>query len=131
MELPTRQERMVRIHPVFHLHSWNLQHEDLDRRFGDHFVVFTMPEFVFCFEIAACFLRFRMGVTNCHCIVTWLFMIVSCRVPLVLALLLVLFDIKDTIPYDKRNPNFVYGLFQAIIAVSLLVLCFIGNYVRF
>lgn len=28
-------------------------------------------------------------------------------------------------PYDKRNPNFVYGLFQKIIAVTLLVLCFI------
>lgn len=36
-----------------------------------------------------------------------------------------MFDVKDSVPYDKRNPNFVYGLFQKIIAVTLLVLCFI------
>lgn len=44
---------------------------------------------------------------------------------MILSIVLLLFDVKDTIPYDKRNPNFVYGLFQKIIAVTLLVLCFI------
>lgn len=42
-----------------------------------------------------------------------------------LSIILLLFDVKDSVPYDKRNPNFVYGLFQKIIAVTLLVLCFI------
>lgn len=47
------------------------------------------------------------------------------RLPLVLSIILLLFDVQDSVPYDKRNPNFVYGLFQKIIAVTLLVLCFI------
>lgn len=45
--------------------------------------------------------------------------------PLILSIILLLFDVKDSVPYDKRDPNFVYGLFQKIIAVTLLVLCFI------
>lgn len=44
---------------------------------------------------------------------------------MILSIILLLFDVKDSVPYDKRNPNFVYGLFQKIIAVTLLVLCFI------
>lgn len=49
------------------------------------------------------------------------------RLPLVLSVVLLLFDMKDSVPYEKRDPNFVYGLFQKIVAVTLLVLCFIGK----
>lgn len=42
-----------------------------------------------------------------------------------LTVVLLIFDINDNAPFKNRNPNFVYGVFQAIIAVALLVLCFI------
>lgn len=38
-----------------------------------------------------------------------------------------MFDKNNSVPYDKRNPNFIYGAAQAIVAVSLLILCFIGT----
>lgn len=42
-----------------------------------------------------------------------------------ITVILLLFESKKQLPLDKRNPNFVYGTPQAIIAVTLLVLCFI------
>ncbi|CAG9862622.1 unnamed protein product [Phyllotreta striolata] len=46
--------------------------------------------------------------------------------PVLVSALLLVFDTSSgTTPFEKRNPNFVYGAAQAIIAVSLLVLCFV------
>ncbi|XP_019875971.2 integral membrane protein GPR155 isoform X2 [Aethina tumida] len=54
-----------------------------------------------------------------------LFFIIGWGFPILVSILLLIFDKMTTVPFDKRNPNFVYGVSQAIIAVSLLVLCFI------
>lgn len=48
--------------------------------------------------------------------------------PVILTALLLIFEDKKHLPLDKRNPNFVYGTPQAIVAVALLVLCFIGKF---
>ncbi|XP_028148362.2 integral membrane protein GPR155 [Diabrotica virgifera virgifera] len=53
------------------------------------------------------------------------FLLIGWGLPILLAALLLVFDKASTTPFEKRNPNFVYGASQAIIAVSLLVLCFI------
>ncbi|KAJ8953723.1 hypothetical protein NQ314_007333 [Rhamnusium bicolor] len=53
------------------------------------------------------------------------FVLIGWGVPLLLSVLLLIFHKDGKLPYDKTNPNFVYGAFQAIIAMSLLVLCFI------
>lgn len=53
------------------------------------------------------------------------FLMLGYGVPVLLSAALILFDNNNLLPYDKRNPNFVYGVFQAIVAVTLLVLCFI------
>lgn len=53
------------------------------------------------------------------------FYVFGWAVPAVLSILLLVFDKDKTIPPDNRNPNFAYGTFQAIVAVFLLVLCFI------
>ncbi|XP_056633190.1 integral membrane protein GPR155 [Diorhabda sublineata] len=53
------------------------------------------------------------------------FLLLGWGLPIILAALLLAFDKSSTTPFDKRNPNFVYGASQAILAVSLLVLCFI------
>nr|CAI5834013.1 unnamed protein product [Callosobruchus analis] len=54
-----------------------------------------------------------------------LFIFVGWGIPVLLSVLLLVFDEKGTRPFEKGNPNFVYGDSQAILAVSLLVLCFI------
>ncbi|XP_063930387.1 lysosomal cholesterol signaling protein [Zophobas morio] len=54
-----------------------------------------------------------------------LFFIVGWGVPLTVTVVLLLLETKTSLPLDKRNPNFVYGTPQAIIAIALLVLCFI------
>lgn len=55
-----------------------------------------------------------------------IFVTVGWGFPVVLMALLLIFDSKgSTDPFNDRNPNFAYGASQAIIAVSLLVLCFI------
>ncbi|CAH1118670.1 unnamed protein product [Phaedon cochleariae] len=46
-------------------------------------------------------------------------------VPVLICALLLVFDSKDDTHFKKKDPNFVYGASQAIIAVTLLVLCFI------
>ncbi|KAJ8956227.1 hypothetical protein NQ318_014958 [Aromia moschata] len=50
------------------------------------------------------------------------FVLIGWGLPILITAMILLFDKEDTSPYDKRNPNFVYGASQAIIAVSLLVL---------
>lgn len=40
-----------------------------------------------------------------------------------------MFEPEENLPYGKTNPNFIYGPSQAIIAVSLLVFCFIGKFI--
>lgn len=50
------------------------------------------------------------------------------RLPICLASLLLIFDEEAITHLDDRNPNFIYGASQAIISVSLLVLCFIGEF---
>ncbi|CAH0548586.1 unnamed protein product [Brassicogethes aeneus] len=54
-----------------------------------------------------------------------IFFSVGWGVPIMASILILLFDKKEKVPFDKMNPNFVYGVTQAVIAVSLLVLCFI------
>ncbi|RZC40348.1 integral membrane protein GPR155 [Asbolus verrucosus] len=54
-----------------------------------------------------------------------LFFLVGWGLPLALTVILLVFEPDGHAPFDKRNPNFVYGASQAIIAVALLVLCFI------
>ncbi|CAH1115315.1 unnamed protein product [Psylliodes chrysocephalus] len=55
-----------------------------------------------------------------------LFVVIGWGLPIIFSVLLLVFDTSSgTTPFEKRNPNFVYGASQAIIAISLLVLCFI------
>ncbi|CAH1994415.1 unnamed protein product [Acanthoscelides obtectus] len=54
-----------------------------------------------------------------------IFILVGWGSPILLSVLLLVFDEKGTRPFEKGNPNFVYGDSQAILAVSILVLCFI------
>jgi hypothetical protein len=54
-----------------------------------------------------------------------LFFLTGWGLPVCITVILLLFESKKQLPLDKRNPNFVYGTPQAIIAVTLLVLCFI------
>ncbi|EFA13400.1 lysosomal cholesterol signaling protein isoform X2 [Tribolium castaneum] len=54
-----------------------------------------------------------------------IFFTVGWGIPAILTVVLLLFDGKNHRPLDKRNPNFVYGTYQAIVAIALLVLCFI------
>jgi signal transduction histidine kinase len=54
-----------------------------------------------------------------------LFFLAGWGLPVCITVILLLFESKKQLPLDKRNPNFVYGTPQAIIAVTLLVLCFI------
>lgn len=49
------------------------------------------------------------------------------RIPLLISTLLLALDKQDTSTIKEGNPNFVYGLAEAIVTVSLLVLCFIGK----
>ncbi|XP_018330000.1 integral membrane protein GPR155 isoform X2 [Agrilus planipennis] len=53
------------------------------------------------------------------------FGVVGWGVPTLFSVLFLLFDKQNSIPYDKRNPNFIYGAPQAIVTISLLVLSFI------
>ncbi|XP_018569986.1 integral membrane protein GPR155 [Anoplophora glabripennis] len=53
------------------------------------------------------------------------FVLIGWGLPLSLAALLLIFDKEATVRSDDRNPNFIYGASQAIMSVSLLVLCFI------
>lgn len=53
------------------------------------------------------------------------FLVSGWGVPIVIMILLVLFDTQNVVPYEKRNPNFQYGIAQALISVCLLILCFI------
>lgn len=51
------------------------------------------------------------------------FMLCSWGLPIVISILLLVFDRDKPINPDDDNPYFIYGVFQAIVAVSLLVLC--------
>ncbi|GJQ85405.1 hypothetical protein Trydic_g10179 [Trypoxylus dichotomus] len=53
------------------------------------------------------------------------FFIIGWGLPLLMSILLLLYGRTDSLPYEEKNPNFAYGVFQAVVAVSLLVLCFI------
>ncbi|XP_074030113.1 integral membrane protein GPR155 homolog anchor isoform X2 [Leptinotarsa decemlineata] len=53
------------------------------------------------------------------------FFVIGWGFPVILSILLLIFESEKIINSDKRNPNFVYGVSQAIISVTLLVLCFI------
>lgn len=57
-----------------------------------------------------------------------IFFMVGWGLPVILTALLLIFEDRKHLPLDKKNPNFVYGTPQAIVAVALLVLCFIGKY---
>ncbi|XP_022903985.2 lysosomal cholesterol signaling protein [Onthophagus taurus] len=46
--------------------------------------------------------------------------------PVALSGLLLAYD-KSSLPFEEHNPNFAYGVYQAIVAVSLLVFCFIAT----
>lgn len=47
---------------------------------------------------------------------------------MILAGIMVAVNKYPEISFDKSNPNFVYGRFEAIVSVTLLVLCFIGKF---
>jgi len=70
-----------------------------------------------------------MGVCFLFFLVFIIFIkVLICSLPLVLSTALLIFDKSSNLPYEKRNPNFTYGASQAIVAVSLLVLCFISKF---
>ncbi|KAK5638085.1 hypothetical protein RI129_012380 [Pyrocoelia pectoralis] len=54
-----------------------------------------------------------------------LFVIVGWGLPITLSALFLLLDKENSVAYDKRNPNFIYGAGQAVVAVLLLTSCFI------
>ncbi|KAK9745312.1 Membrane transport protein [Popillia japonica] len=53
------------------------------------------------------------------------FFFIGWGLPLLMSILLLLYGRTDSLPYEVKNPNFAYGVCQAVVAVSLLVLCFI------
>ncbi|KAF5286565.1 hypothetical protein FQA39_LY16248 [Lamprigera yunnana] len=53
------------------------------------------------------------------------FFIMGWGLPIALSILFLLLDKENSVAYDKRNPNFIYGASQAVVAVSLLISCFI------
>ncbi|KAI4454822.1 dep domain protein [Holotrichia oblita] len=53
------------------------------------------------------------------------FFFIGWGLPLLMSILLLLYGRADSLPYEAKNPNFAYGVSQAVVAVSLLVLCFI------
>ncbi|KAF5272061.1 hypothetical protein FQR65_LT05043 [Abscondita terminalis] len=54
-----------------------------------------------------------------------LFILIGWGLPVILSVLFLLLDKENSVAYDKRNPNFIYGASQAVVAVSLLFSCFI------
>lgn len=54
-----------------------------------------------------------------------LFLVLGWGLPILIATFLMVFDKQNVMPYDKRNLNFQYGIAQALIAVCLLILCFV------
>lgn len=54
-----------------------------------------------------------------------LFIFIGFGIPVILAGIMVALNKYPEISFDKSNPNFVYGRFEAIVSVTLLVLCFI------
>lgn len=54
-----------------------------------------------------------------------LFVIVGWCLPVTISALFLLLDKENSVAYDKRNPNFIYGAGQAVVAVLLLTSCFI------
>ncbi|KAK4878682.1 hypothetical protein RN001_011188 [Aquatica leii] len=54
-----------------------------------------------------------------------LFIFIGWGLPIILSVLFLLLDKEHSVAYDKRNPNFIYGASQAVVAVSLLFSCFI------
>ncbi|KAK9874359.1 hypothetical protein WA026_002709 [Henosepilachna vigintioctopunctata] len=56
---------------------------------------------------------------------TPLFIFIGFGIPVILSGVMVAFNKYLDISFNKSNPNFVYGRFEAIVSVTLLVLCFI------
>ncbi|KAL3271094.1 hypothetical protein HHI36_021590 [Cryptolaemus montrouzieri] len=56
---------------------------------------------------------------------TPLFVFIGFGIPVILSGIMVALNRYLEISFNKSNPNFVYGRFEAIVSVTLLVLCFI------
>lgn len=107
---------------------WNTMKQDPGNRNYLQFSLFTIG--VYSSRIWTAILAVTLLFLQCRslCFVLKLqpfFFAVGWGLPLVLSTALLIFDKSSNLPYEKRNPNFTYGASQAIVAVSLLVLCFI------
>lgn len=128
MAQPGHKARLAGLHSILLLFRRYLQLQNLDGDSVGCSVIFAMPKFVLRVETSAGVLHHWMGVRNIlilskiNVYSRYIF-----RVPIIITVLLLIFDSKNAFPNEDKNPNFSYGLAQAIIAVSLLVLCFVGK----
>ncbi|KAF7286570.1 hypothetical protein GWI33_004610 [Rhynchophorus ferrugineus] len=107
---------------------WNVTHQDDKSRNYIQFSLFTIG--VYSSRLWTAILSITLLFLQCRslCFVLKLqpyFFSVGWGVPVLLSASLLFLDTSTKMSFEKRNPNFAYGAPQAIIAVSLLVLCFI------
>ncbi|KAL1501570.1 hypothetical protein ABEB36_006870 [Hypothenemus hampei] len=107
---------------------WNSIKQDHENRSYLQFSLFTIGVYssriwTAILSITLLFLQYRS-----LCFVLKLqsfFFTIGWGIPVIICAVLLIFDKSSNLPFEKQNPNFAYGASQAIVAVSLLVLCFI------
>ncbi|XP_066144893.1 lysosomal cholesterol signaling protein [Euwallacea fornicatus] len=107
---------------------WNTIQQESENRNFIQFSLFTVG--VYSSRLWTAILAVTLLFLQCRslCFVIRLqpvFFTVGWGLPTVLCAALLIFDKSSNLPFEKRNPNFAYGASQAVVAVSLLVLCFI------
>lgn len=99
----------------------------MDDNTGRYIVVFTMSQSVLRSQVATGICFRWLGVSSLIvCMCRYGNKNYTCNIdsiPIIMAAILLLIDTHPE-HQGTRNPNFVYGTSQAILAVSLLVLCF-------
>uniref|UniRef100_A0AAR5Q468 DEP domain-containing protein n=1 Tax=Dendroctonus ponderosae TaxID=77166 RepID=A0AAR5Q468_DENPD len=109
---------------------WNTIKVDAHNRSYIQFAFFTIG--VYSSRLWTAILAITLLFLQCRslCFVVKLqpyFMAVGWGVPVLMCATLLIFDKSASLPFERQNPNFAYGASQAVVAVSLLVLCFIGE----
>ncbi|CAG9770867.1 unnamed protein product [Ceutorhynchus assimilis] len=107
---------------------WNTIKQDAQDRSYIQFAFFTIG--VYSSRIWTAILSINLLFLQCRslCFVLKLqpyFFVAGWGIPAIICTALLIFDPSIKIPFEKRNPNFAYGASQAVVAVSLLVLCFV------